>query len=291
MTKVWEWSKSSGNDRMVLLALADHSDDDGICFPGIARIAKKSRISERTVQRCFKNLMALGELKIEENMGIQTKGGKTNRFTIKVYGGDKLTGGDKKLGKVVTESPKGGDTAMSPKSSVESSVNHKAANAPLIIPENLKSNPEFMEQWEEWKTYYRERNHRAPTPRSLKANLKDCEAWGPVQSILAIKHSIKCNYQAIFPAKGSDTLKPKIKVIERPAWLDSISLITLEIKQGGTDWPKYKKTASEAILSAKAAIPEIDAYFKSKGLNRDQRVELFGFDVLSNLKDDDYRIE
>lgn len=125
MTKVWEWSRSSGNDRMVLLAIADHANDDDECFPGVARIAKKSRISERTVQRCFKNLEKLGELIIKEGEGFSTKGGKTNLFIITVKGGDKLSGSDNGGKKVVTNRTKGSDTAMSPKPSVEPSVEPK----------------------------------------------------------------------------------------------------------------------------------------------------------------------
>lgn len=131
MTKVWEWSQSSGTELLVLLALADHSDDDGVCYPGVARIAKKARTSERTVQRCFKSLQEMGELLIERGEGLATNGGKTNRFCLKFRGGDKLSGGDNSGKKVVTSDAKGGDTAMSPKSSVESSVESSVGNEVL----------------------------------------------------------------------------------------------------------------------------------------------------------------
>jgi hypothetical protein len=49
----WVWAKSptSGNERLVLLALADAcSRDDGTgCCPSAARIARKANISDRTV--------------------------------------------------------------------------------------------------------------------------------------------------------------------------------------------------------------------------------------------------
>lgn len=124
--KVWEWSQSEGTDRLVMLALSDFCDDDGVCYPGVARIAKKCRISERSVQRAFQSLTKLGELAIEQKAGIHTNGGATNRFILTLNGGVRLTGGvrggDIHGTKVVTNGVKGGDTAMSPDPSVEPSV-------------------------------------------------------------------------------------------------------------------------------------------------------------------------
>ena len=109
-----------------MLALSDFCDDDGICYPGVARIAKKCKISERSVQRAFQSLTKLGELSIEQKAGIHTNGGSTNRFTLMLNGGVKLTGGvqggDIRGQKVVTNRVKGGDTAMSPDPSVDPSV-------------------------------------------------------------------------------------------------------------------------------------------------------------------------
>ena len=46
----WAWKQDvSPTDKLVLLALADHSDDDGQCWPGTAGISKKCHISQRTV--------------------------------------------------------------------------------------------------------------------------------------------------------------------------------------------------------------------------------------------------
>lgn len=126
-SKVWEWSESTGTNRLVMLALADFCDDCDECFPGVARIAKKCRISERTAQRAFKELAEIGELEVLEKLGMKTNGGATNRFKLTLKGGDKsgkreVKGGDSPGAKVVTNGVKGGDTAMSPESSGEPSV-------------------------------------------------------------------------------------------------------------------------------------------------------------------------
>ncbi|HEX9355653.1 MAG TPA: helix-turn-helix domain-containing protein, partial [Streptosporangiaceae bacterium] len=53
MNWVWGCSPTSGNERLVLLALADAcSRDDGSgCWPSIPTIARKAAVSDRTVRR------------------------------------------------------------------------------------------------------------------------------------------------------------------------------------------------------------------------------------------------
>ncbi len=56
MTRVWETANARGNRLLMLLALADHADDDGICWPGIERLAVKTRLTARQVQRILRSL-------------------------------------------------------------------------------------------------------------------------------------------------------------------------------------------------------------------------------------------
>lgn len=66
MNWVWDASRTVGNDRLVLLAIADRASDEGMdAWPSIAALAKKTRLHARTVQRCIRNIEALGELGIE----------------------------------------------------------------------------------------------------------------------------------------------------------------------------------------------------------------------------------
>jgi hypothetical protein len=121
-SKVWEWSKSQGNTRLVMLALADFCDDYGDCYPGIARLAKKCQLSERTIQRCVLELCKLGELVVNKNEGVRTRYGHTNRYELS------LSRGDNGECEGVTEHVSRGDktriqgvTALSPNPSVEPS--------------------------------------------------------------------------------------------------------------------------------------------------------------------------
>jgi hypothetical protein len=63
MSQVWEESEHSGGKLLVLLALADAANDEGICWPSIATLALKSRMSERNVQRLLRELELSGEIK------------------------------------------------------------------------------------------------------------------------------------------------------------------------------------------------------------------------------------
>jgi hypothetical protein len=68
-TWVWENSPASGTELLILLALADQSDDDGLCWPSIAYIARKTRLHEDTVNRNLRSLIDRGEVSREERPG------------------------------------------------------------------------------------------------------------------------------------------------------------------------------------------------------------------------------
>lgn len=132
MAWVWDHSEAKGMARLVLLAIADHADDERwSAWPSVARIAAKVKISERTVQRYLRSLEALGEVTVA------AKQGGSNRYTIHPRqavtptGGhpDNVTGGDKRPEQPLTNRPEGA-TPLSPESSLEPSGNrHSLAPA------------------------------------------------------------------------------------------------------------------------------------------------------------------
>lgn len=88
MTRVWRESSRQGNELLLLLALADHADDDGVCWPGIALLARKSRNSERHVKRLLVKLEHAGELYVRDRRGGR---GRSNRYLLTVgFTGDEL---------------------------------------------------------------------------------------------------------------------------------------------------------------------------------------------------------
>jgi len=84
MSHVWENSPSKGNHRLMLLAIADMSNDVGDAFPGIPRLAKKCQISTRRAQQIVNDLERAGELQVFEKVGVKTRNGWTNLYRIVV---------------------------------------------------------------------------------------------------------------------------------------------------------------------------------------------------------------
>ena len=64
MSQVWKHSKHAGGSLLVLLALADFANDEGICYPAQKTLAKKSRLSGRQVRRTVGEIVGSGELAI-----------------------------------------------------------------------------------------------------------------------------------------------------------------------------------------------------------------------------------
>ena len=97
----WAWRQQlSGPEKLVLMALADHADEDGICWPGNAHIARKCNLSQRSVQRHIKNLIDNGYMTAHRRYR-ETGGQTSNRYVLNVEGvtichggGDRLTRGD-----------------------------------------------------------------------------------------------------------------------------------------------------------------------------------------------------
>ncbi|ASI92471.1 helix-turn-helix domain-containing protein [Vibrio mediterranei] len=62
MSWVWDVSTLKGSDKLLMLCLADHADDNGMCWPSIETMARKSGISVSTVKSTLKKLEGAGWL-------------------------------------------------------------------------------------------------------------------------------------------------------------------------------------------------------------------------------------
>jgi hypothetical protein len=75
---IWEFAPYRGNTLLAFLALGDWSDDEGLCWPHMNTLAKKSRQSLRSVQYAVEMLSRDGFLEMEVNPGA----GRKNQFKI-----------------------------------------------------------------------------------------------------------------------------------------------------------------------------------------------------------------
>lgn len=65
MMRVFYESKAKGNDRLILLAIADEADDEGRnAFPSMRRLAQKANCNKDTVNESIKRLKEMGELEV-----------------------------------------------------------------------------------------------------------------------------------------------------------------------------------------------------------------------------------
>ena len=55
---------TDGTNQLVALAIADHADEEGYCYPSIERLARRARLSERTVRRSVESLIALSVIEV-----------------------------------------------------------------------------------------------------------------------------------------------------------------------------------------------------------------------------------
>ena len=78
MTAVWEREDLTSTHKLVLLALADWANDEGLCWPSINRLAAKTSMAGRSVQRLIRQLEEMGFILREEEIG------KGNRYWIKM---------------------------------------------------------------------------------------------------------------------------------------------------------------------------------------------------------------
>ena len=69
MSQVWENSRQKGGKLLTLLAIADFANDDGLAWPSIETLQKKTRMSRRCVQNAIRELVETGEVIIQENAG------------------------------------------------------------------------------------------------------------------------------------------------------------------------------------------------------------------------------
>lgn len=128
MALVWDHYPNTG-EFLTALCLADHADHDGgSIFPSVARIAKKTQQSERTVQRHLAAMRSSGWLQVVKNSSGKPGEATTYRIPvdlIPIQDGVRVTklhpsaksyphGCHQTHGRV-TNGAKTGDIAMSPK--------------------------------------------------------------------------------------------------------------------------------------------------------------------------------
>lgn len=130
MADVWDLDLPR-DEKIVLLAFADHANDEGACYPSIERIAHKCGYSHRSVQRKIKGLEGRHLLLCDEVGG----GRRTSQYRVDVSRGVKLSplkprGVTRVTAEVTELCHRRDDTAVSPKPSTQPSTEPSPQSVP-----------------------------------------------------------------------------------------------------------------------------------------------------------------
>ena len=73
MNCVWSLTDLSPFQKLVLVALADRANDEGVCWPSIETLSKKTGMTGRGVQKTIRTLEEIGLLQRQESTGRSNK--------------------------------------------------------------------------------------------------------------------------------------------------------------------------------------------------------------------------
>ena len=88
MSQAWEDERVRGTELLLLLALCDFANDEGVCFPSVNRLAKRCRVEKRAVQRHITTLIGKGIVRRHLNQSQYA----TNIYVVSLGGVKKDTG-------------------------------------------------------------------------------------------------------------------------------------------------------------------------------------------------------
>jgi hypothetical protein len=191
IAEMWD-SDLKGPELLVAIAIADHADANGVCFPGYETIALKVKLKTRQVQALIKRLEQQNVLKVERHHG-------RGNFTVF------------KFQKVQDHTP------LSVPEKVQKSVKKRCASAPAKGARSRQEKvqnpaspptPPYKENLKE-PSYEPGENHAPPAEFDAESRLRLFEDLGPVEL-----------FEAFFQVKAGNNFRMAIlgAVKDLPAW-------------------------------------------------------------------------
>lgn len=214
---VWESSKQTGDRLLLMLALADFADEQGVCWPSQAVLAAKVRCSVRWVQKMLADLKKDGEIEVKKQ-GIGR--GQNTEYQI-VFSEPKKANVDTPINGEKTNV----DTSITTKEKANSvtlkgelcdvkpelhnikgerivrtnhhrTVKEPSKEPPADLPLPFDS-PDFAETWEQWKNHRREIRKKL-TPTAVQQQFALCRKVGKADAIEMIQTSIRNGWTGLF---------------------------------------------------------------------------------------------
>ncbi len=193
---------------MVFCVLARHADGNGLSWPSVDRISSLCGVHRSTVLRSLQTLESDGWIKVQRTPG------QGNKYHIPPIdtGSTGATGRKSRPVALVQRGSSTSGTGTSSTSGTLRKTNRrrptkktkkkaKATPTKVQIPSSLDA-PDFQVVWQDWLGYRRERKLTL-TPRTLNAQLRKLDEWGPATAAESIKASITNGWAGLFEPKGN----------------------------------------------------------------------------------------
>ncbi|AGH49577.1 hypothetical protein G432_09260 [Sphingomonas sp. MM-1] len=197
MSAVWGL-KLGDSDKLVLLALADQANDDGVCWPSMASLAAKCSKSDRTVQAAIKSLVDAGHLSRVERpgKGVRYTVHPRSDFTPEAASPPK---GTTSTPEAASDKPSRTITLSQKTSSSSKARAKKSAVEPFAVPDWVPA-----DAWNGWLEMRRQEGKR-PTPRALELAIEElrklADAGHPPGAVL--DQSTLRQWTGLFPIKDN----------------------------------------------------------------------------------------
>ena len=210
----FEQPLTQASHRLVLVALADFANDEGVSYPSAQTLCEMTCHKRRdTVLAILRKLVEKGLIERLERKAGTTASVHVYQFpaacckrTEKPYASNGKRPGSVRFGENDLNSREPGT----------SSVPVPGATVTALIPVSLDT-VEFREAWDDWLDYRRERR-AVTTPQTKLAQLELLSEMGPAEAVKCIKKSITNGWQGLFPkdnqpAKFERPKNPNVKYL------------------------------------------------------------------------------
>lgn len=193
MGQVWKRTDLGQSETLVLLALADHADDHGECWPSMQRIAEKARVQRRAAQRIVQQLEAKGLLTVERSVGRSN----TNRFILHVEHLVEHKG--------VVETPLD-KTCLSGQENVSLEATKRvAATTPESSITITEPSTLSREAWREWVRYRKGRKAKPYTADGALRQMVWLARFTLDDQSAIVEQSVRQGYQGLFELKNGNS--------------------------------------------------------------------------------------
>lgn len=198
MTQAWDTECSNHTTKLVLIALADNANDQGVCWPSVPTLAKKCGLTRQGV------MAQIGKLEEAKLLTVERTNGRGNRYVLNpstrltTHPSTRLTPPVNAVDAHPSTPLTGPVNAVDPNHK-EPPLEPPRTGGKFVLPVGLAKSP-LAEAWEEWLTYRKEL--RAPmTPSTFARQVKLLGELSPERGAACIQFSITNGWRGLFPER------------------------------------------------------------------------------------------